>query len=268
MLKKIAYLTLALQGTNPCFSQCEDFAVVDSLISPSCYAFSDGWILVYPEGGTAPYEIEILNEMGSVLNIPGSNSASSLTAGTYTVNVSDSDICSSSHTILLENPELLNAEATITNESDLGACDGKIEIEMLSGHDPMECSFHWSPIFLSGFGEDTLNDACAGSYYLTINDPNGCSLSLGFTIGTLAGLPDFNSSRYIVTSQPESQAIVIKSDDEEKFAFELYDLQGKLVFSSSLVGQTNQIEPCIDHGIYIYRILLKDEILKSGKILY
>ena len=50
-------------------------------------------------------------------------------------------------------------------------------------------------------------------------------------------------------------------------SIELYDIMGKKVFSSNTKVQTMQITEPLPQGLYVYRVVLQDQSLRTGKII-
>ena len=75
------------------------------LVNPSCTGFSDGAITINIANGQPPYQYDFNDGNGFV----SANSISGLSAGTYTVNAIDANLCEGLFTIILEDPPLLVA---------------------------------------------------------------------------------------------------------------------------------------------------------------
>lgn len=99
-----------------------------------------------------------------------SNSVTGLSAGSYTVIVTDANGCSSTSNGIVTEPAALTATKVVVDASAIGSTDGSIDLTV-SGGTPAY-TFSWSNGVTT---EDNLNIA-AGSYTVTITDANGCSL--------------------------------------------------------------------------------------------
>jgi uncharacterized protein affecting Mg2+/Co2+ transport len=95
-------------------------ATISSFTDPSCFGFSDGNVTVTVDGGTPDYSYSWTGGLDPTLP-----TASSLSAGTYTVTVTDDNGCVETASQVLTNPSELSA--TIDAFSDIscfGAGDG------------------------------------------------------------------------------------------------------------------------------------------------
>lgn len=97
---------------------------------------------------------------------------SDLEAGTYTLTVTDENGCQIIEDIDVNEPEVLDAVAVITDVLCSGAGDGAIEITVSGG--TTDYGFSWTgPNGYTSADEDIF-DLEGGSYDLTITDANGC----------------------------------------------------------------------------------------------
>lgn len=151
--------------------------IVDVIFNePSCHGFSDGSITAFVAGGSGTFEIEIRDEDGTVLNPEGSNTANTLTAGTYTIYVADGSGCDVEFDVVLNDPPELIAYYRIVPPLCYGDT-GHVVIDSVSTEGINNAmSYFWAPEtdVPNGFEADSVNIP-AGDYTLTINDSKGCS---------------------------------------------------------------------------------------------
>ncbi len=150
---------------------------------PTCFGFTDGSITAFVAGGSGTFDIEILDADDNVLNVEGSNTANTLPAGTYTINVEDGSGCTATAIIVLTDPLPLEAFYHIVEPLCFGD-SGYVVIDSVTGEDinnPM--SYFWSPVtdVPNGFEADSVNIP-GGDYVLTINDSYGCSNVIDITM--------------------------------------------------------------------------------------
>lgn len=141
------------------------------------------WITI--TNGTPTYTIEWSGPVSGT-DTAGSNTYDipNTPAGTYTITVTDSNGCSSTETItVIENSSSLMVNASPTN----AACgvSGSIWLNMSGGSAPYD--IQWSG---TSTGSATSNNASydinnlnAGTYYVTVTDANGCSVTETVTVG-------------------------------------------------------------------------------------
>ena len=142
------------------------FTINLSSVNPSCFGFSDGSIFVNVSGGSAPYIYSLSN--GSNQTFP---SFTNLSAGCYTVSVTDGVGCVQSNTVCLTSPPQLFSTFSFTqNASSCNSCDGSLTVVATGGTQPY--SYSWSPS-TSQF-TSTVTNLCPGNYLATVTDANGC----------------------------------------------------------------------------------------------
>ncbi|NNC94675.1 MAG: T9SS type B sorting domain-containing protein, partial [Chitinophagales bacterium] len=145
-------------------------ALTSNVTDVSCNLQSDGSIDLIPTGGTLPYSF-IWSDSSTSEDISG------LTAGSYTVTITDNNGCSDSLTIVVNQPVSLSVSATITNETCTNSGDGSIDLTTTGGTSPY--TYLWS----EGSTSEDLNAINNGSYIVSVSDNNGCSESRVFNVG-------------------------------------------------------------------------------------
>jgi gliding motility-associated-like protein len=137
----------------------------------SCFGGNDGSIDLTINGGTAPYGVAWSN--GAI-----TQDISGLAAGTYTVDITDANGCTTSQTVVVQEPAqpLSLQQNTSVQVSCYGGNDGSIDITAFGGTAPYD--FQWS----NGEITEDVAGLSAGSYTVTITDANGCTLNQSFVI--------------------------------------------------------------------------------------
>ncbi|MFM1745054.1 MAG: hypothetical protein RLZZ630_991, partial [Bacteroidota bacterium] len=136
-----------------------------STVNVGCNSGATGQIDLSVSGGTQPYSFVWSN--GSTLE-----DLSGLTAGSYTVTVTDANNCTSSQTISLSEPvAALSATATSSALLCFGDNNGQIDLQTAGGTAPY--SYQWS----NGSTDEDQSNLTAGSYDVLITDNNGCTFS-------------------------------------------------------------------------------------------
>ncbi len=105
--------------------------------------------------------------MGGALS-QTSGTFTGLTAGTYSVDVTDANGCMIFQTVVITEPPALNITATVTNVSCFGMCDGSTSVSVAGGT-PFY-NFSWS----NGQTIPTITNLCAGTYIFSVSDANNC----------------------------------------------------------------------------------------------
>ncbi len=146
-------------------------ATPSSQTNISCNGGSNGTATVSVSGGTAPYSYAWSPSGGTAAT------ASGLTAGTYTVTVTDANLCQATQSFTITQPIALAATTAQTNIACNGASNGSATINVSGGTAPY--TYVWSP---SGGTAKTATGLSAGAYTVTVTDANGCTITRNFTI--------------------------------------------------------------------------------------
>jgi hypothetical protein len=128
-----------------------------------CNGGSDGTASVTANGGTAPYTYAWSNQSGTA-------NASNLSAGSYSVVVTDANNCSATASVTITQPTSLTLSFTTANVTCNGGNNGSATANVNGGTAPY--SYAWS----NGSSTATINNLIAGTYSVTITDANGCSI--------------------------------------------------------------------------------------------
>ncbi len=136
-------------------------------IDPLCNGSSNGSIAVIPFGGTLPYTFTWTGS-GSV-----SNTANNLSAGIYTVTVTDANGCSSTQTNTLIDPTSLTISNAVTPASCNTTANGAIDVTVGGGSPGY--TYQWSGG--SALTTQDLDSILVGTYTITVTDTNGCTIT-------------------------------------------------------------------------------------------
>ena len=98
-----------------------------------------------------------------------SASVSNLSAGFYTVNVTDGNNCPATLNININQPSLLAANTTTSAESALGANDGKATANPTGG------TGAYSYVWNNGSVLQTITNLAPGTYTVVVTDESGCT---------------------------------------------------------------------------------------------
>ncbi len=135
----------------------------------SCNGLTDGNISVLPSGGTGPYTY--LWSTGAT-----SNSITGLTAGNYSVAVTDANGCAINENFTVVDPAPIGLSTTIQDVLCKGASTGSIDLSVSGGTAPY--TYLWS----NGSNTEDLSTLTAGTYSVIVQDAGSCSVNLNVTI--------------------------------------------------------------------------------------
>jgi large repetitive protein len=129
----------------------------------SCNGASDGQISSTVTGGTEPYSFVWSNGRVTA-DITG------LTAGTYTLTLSDANACTEVASVTLLEPDVLNSTVSFNNTvSCNGLSDGSVFVTATGGMGVYQ--YFWS----NGETTSIVTGLPAGTYNVTVIDLNGCT---------------------------------------------------------------------------------------------
>ncbi|MBK9460265.1 MAG: gliding motility-associated C-terminal domain-containing protein [Sphingobacteriales bacterium] len=122
-------------------------------------------------GSTMPYSFvwsDTTQTLPSLLNV---------TAGTYTVTITDANQCNTTNQITVTQPTALNLVPTNTNVACFGTSTGSISANATNGTPPY--SYTWSN---TPQNINSQNNLSIGTYSITVTDANNCSIAQNIAI--------------------------------------------------------------------------------------
>lgn len=140
-------------------------AELASKTNASCFGAMDGQVSAQVIAGTPPYFYSWSTGAGN------SPTAQNLTAGSYTVTISDANACTTSLVATVDEPAPLDFDISTVPVRCFGNADGVIQAESISGG-TAPYSF---ALGQSAFGGNSVFENLeAGNYILAVQDANGC----------------------------------------------------------------------------------------------
>lgn len=140
-----------------------------AVIDASCYNFSDGNILLSPNGGTSPYILVFGDTLNNTFNnLINGYSINGLHSGTYYARIIDEFGCEYEELIPVNEPDSLMVSGIVTDALCYGSSDGIVELTVTGGTIPY--NFIWSNTTTN----QNLTDVTAGWYSVEVNDTQNC----------------------------------------------------------------------------------------------
>lgn len=158
----------------------EPFAlsVTETHVDALCFGSNTGTIDVTASGGATPYTFIWSNFITSEDQI-------NLSAGTYTVTVTDNNSCTATVSVTITDPtELIVDTVYIQNTTGCAISDGIVQIGALGGATPYTYALNGGPQQANAI----FTGLAAGSYTVAVYDMNGCVASRNFFISSNGGL--------------------------------------------------------------------------------
>jgi gliding motility-associated-like protein len=203
-LKPGVYTVTVSDGNGVC-SQSKEFTITEplpisvvSVVSDyngfeiSCFGADDGKISSTVSGGSSSYTYTWTARSGGTITSGQENQKdlNGLIAGTYDLNILDSNGCSFTQTFILDEPPLLVLTEDVDERINVlcfGEATGKIEVVGYGGTPEYSYSLigkNYLGEVVSVLPSATLNNIYefgnlkAGIYTLTVKDKNGCEISI------------------------------------------------------------------------------------------
>ncbi|MDW8419455.1 MAG: gliding motility-associated C-terminal domain-containing protein, partial [Chitinophagales bacterium] len=156
-------------------TQPQPFNLTATITHILCNGANTGAVDVTITGGTSPYTYA-WNQGATTQDLTG------ITAGIYTLTVSDANSCTTTLTATVNQPAPLQIQSQIQHVSCHGGNNGFINIQVAGGV-PLY-TFTWS----NGSTLQNQYNLTAGSYVVTVKDANNCSLTAAFNLNQPAGI--------------------------------------------------------------------------------
>jgi gliding motility-associated-like protein len=201
-------------------------AVVSASTNILCNGGNNGSATVTP-GGNGPYTYAWSS---------GGNAATEngLTAGTYTITITDVNGCTATDTVTLTEPPLLTSNIVSTNVLCNGAATGSATMNAAGGNPAYVYS--WAP---TGGNAATANALTAQSYTCTVTDANGCLTSSVVTLTEPPALTTTASQVDVLCSGANTgSATVNPSGGAPGYSYAWMPSGGNAPTASSLTAQS------------------------------
>jgi len=127
----------------------------------SCFGFADGVIATAASGGIAPYSYLWSNNATA-------SAITNISAGNYSVTVSDANNCTTTVSTIVTEPAVLQIALTAQSPTCSGATNGSIQSVISGGTTPYV--FNWS----NGATTQDITSVVDGNYTLVVTDAKNC----------------------------------------------------------------------------------------------
>ena len=143
---------------------CSAFSVFATGTNVSCYNDSDAQAFSFPTGGNLPYTYSWNSSP-----IQNSQDATGLSAGTYTVTVTDNIGCIDVSSVTVLQPSVITNTMTHMDASSIGGTEGYATANPMGGTPGY--TYTWVP---SSQNMQTAINLSTNTYYVNILDANSC----------------------------------------------------------------------------------------------
>jgi hypothetical protein len=173
--------TVTITDANSCsklitgilVTQPPAIAANPSQVNVSCNGGANGSATVAPTGGTGT-KTYLWSNGATTSSITG------LSIGTYSVTITDANLCPKIQSFTITQPPILvAAQGTINNVSCNGGTNGSATVTASGGTGTGTYTYSWAP---TGGTASTASGLAAGTYTVTVTDANACQTTQSFTI--------------------------------------------------------------------------------------
>ncbi|MBL4707000.1 MAG: gliding motility-associated C-terminal domain-containing protein, partial [Flavobacteriales bacterium] len=171
---------------NVTISQPTQFQIFSTVTDNICGGGAAGSINLNVSGGTGSYSYVWSPAPGSGQN---TNSVGGLLATTYSVIISDGNLCDSVMTFTITEPQVLSSVFT-TTDANCNQADGRIVATVSGGTTTTGYDYQWFDAtnnILVGETFDTLKNIASGNYSLRVRDDNACERRFNVSVNDLNG---------------------------------------------------------------------------------
>jgi len=234
---------------------CEGFGVeLSNQSDVSCFDGSDGAVAISVNMGTAPFIYDWSNN-ATTEDITG------LSAGNYTLLVTDVNNCEVAFEVTIEEPAELSATAVVS-QTDYFTATGAIDLTVSGG--TLSYTYSWSNDSTS----QDLSNLEAGTYTVSITDSHHCVKEASFevTVDLVSGVNDLSGNvKMQLFPNPAESSVTVKfeSSKESVVTLELVNALGEKVLAKEL-GYTNLVNEQIVVDKYVKGIYFIRLVTESG----
>ena len=210
--------------------------VIGSSTNVSCSGGNNGRATAAATGGTSPYSFSWSNgQTGSM--------ATNLTAGNYTVTVTDASGCTAQTSVTITQPtQLILNVAYVANVTCNGASNGYANV-IATGGTPAY-TYMWP----GGFTGHIRSNLAPNTYIVTVTDVNTCSATTTVTI-----------TQPLVLSASVTSTTPVSCFGGNNGAIDLTVVGGTSPFSFNWSGTAPDIEDPVNLAAGVYTVLVTDQ---------
>jgi hypothetical protein len=201
-------------------------------VNVSCFGGNNGSAAVNIVGAASPVAYTWSNGNTTA-------SANALTAGTYSVQISDANGCPALLSVNITQPTALSANATATNQTVFGVNNGTATAIATGGSGVY--TYLWS----NGAATPLIGSLAVGTYSVIITDSNGCSMTQSVTVSA------FTTCTMAVTASVQNVSCAGNANGQASLV--VSNGAGPYTYSWSN-GQTTANATNLSGGVYVVNV--------------
>lgn len=214
-----------------------------------CFGETNGSISVNAEGGIGTKTILWTGPNGFTST---NFSINALSAGTYTMLVTDEANHTLTQSFVITEPIVLAMTSNITNAS-AGQNNGAIDLTVSGGTSPY--TYLWS----NNATTEDISGLAAGNYTVSITDANQCTKVETFAVSTTKTNETDNNLIYKLYPNPTNDNIFVELNSEELAGSEIKvtDVTGKVILNHRITNKDRKIELNLrnyNSGVYMMKL--------------
>jgi len=176
-----------------------------------CFGSSTASAIVVADGGTPTYTYSVDAGGPNVPTVTG-NIITGMKVGTYTVRVTDVNLCTTTIPVVITQPvstlDITTVAAVKVNPSCNGTATGSVNITVSGGTSPY--SFAWT----NGTNAQNATGLIAGTYSVTVTDASGCQITGGPYVLTNPAAVTLTASSIVGTTCGTATGTVILTSSD------------------------------------------------------
>jgi hypothetical protein len=184
--------------------------VTPTLTHVNCFGQNTGAITLSVTGGTGSYTFAWGDG-------PTTQNRSSLTAGTYSLTITDGNNCQSVHSFAITQPAAALSLSTSVTNIVCGVGTGAINLTVSGGTAPY--NYDWADVAGTSNSEDR-SGLSAGVYTVTVTDNKGCTAVTSATVSSTSGASiSSNITHVICFGQPGAIDLTVSGSGPFTFSW-------------------------------------------------
>lgn len=235
-----------------------DFTASETHVNVSCNGGNDGSIDITLAGGVTPYTHVWAHG-------PTTEDVSGLSAGSYSVDISDNSGCMITVAITLTEPAAINISMIVTDATCSGCSDGAIDATVTGGISPY--TYLWDN---SATTED-ITGLSASTYCLTVTDSNTCVVNSCDTVNEPPlAINEYNDKLFNIYPNPAGNQAYIEINNSEFLNAQLVitDSRGRLIFDELVFANKLTLDLSkMEAGLYFIRLSNNKQVVIERFIL-